>query len=94
MKEDLPEIRNDMHLAVGQQAENNFRSDFEFPLNLPENLKALDELSRNFYWSWNPAGTELFRNLDPDLWDACEQNPRVLLRRISRLRLWQRSAEG
>ncbi|MGH9819988.1 MAG: alpha-glucan family phosphorylase, partial [Pyrinomonadaceae bacterium] len=94
MTEDSQEIRNDMHLAVGKQAENVFRSDFEFTINLPGNLKALDDLSRNFYWSWNPAGVELFRDLDPQLWQKCEQNPRVLLRQISRLRLWQKSTEA
>jgi glycogen phosphorylase len=60
---------------------------------LPENLQPLDEISRNFYWSWKLGGSSLFRDLDPELWDRCEQNPRELLSRVSDLRLWQRSAD-
>ena len=79
--------------AVSPQAEQTFRTDFEFTREIPENLKALDTISRNFYWSWQPEGVALFRDLDPALWDKCEQNPRLLLKKISGLRLWQRSTD-
>ena len=71
-----------------------FRIDFELNRPLPENLKVLANISSNFYWSWQPEGAALFRDLDPALWDICEQNPRLLLKTISGLRLWQRSAEA
>ena len=79
--------------AVSPQAEQTFRTDFEFTREIPENLKALDSISRNFYWSWQPEGVALFRDLDPALWDRCEQNPRLLLKKIGGLRLWERSAD-
>ncbi|MEO6051231.1 MAG: alpha-glucan family phosphorylase, partial [Pyrinomonadaceae bacterium] len=75
------------------QAETIFRTDFELRRELPENLGSLAAISANFYWSWQPEGTALFRDLDPALWDKCEQNPRVLLRQINQLRLWQKSAD-
>ncbi|MEZ5344061.1 MAG: alpha-glucan family phosphorylase [Pyrinomonadaceae bacterium] len=60
---------------------------------LPENLEFLDTLSRNYYWSWNSDAAELFRDLDPEIWESCEQNPRELLAKVSDLRLWQKAVE-
>ncbi|MEQ1643394.1 MAG: alpha-glucan family phosphorylase [Pyrinomonadaceae bacterium] len=79
--------------AVSTQAETTFRTDFELNLRLPANLAALDAVSANFYWSWQPEGTALFRELDPTLWDKCEQNPRVFLKKVNRLRLYQKAAD-
>ncbi len=79
--------------AVSTQTESITRTDFEFSREIPANLASLDTISRNFYWSWQPEGTALFRDLDPELWDKCEQNPRLLLKKISGLRLWQRSTD-
>ncbi len=79
--------------AASPQAENTFRPDFELNRSLPENLQRLDAISKNFYWSWQPDGVALFRDLDPALWDACEQSPRRLLKAVSELRLRQRSAD-
>jgi starch phosphorylase len=56
---------------------------------LPPTLAALRELSWNYWWSWASDGAELFRDLDPNLWSQCEQNPRLLLSQISDLRLAQ-----
>ena len=69
--------------AVSPQTETNFRTDFELRRELPEQLKPLIEISSNFYWSWQPEGIALFRDLDPALWDKCEQNPRLLFLFIS-----------
>ncbi len=80
--------------AVTAHNEQTFRTDFEFTRELPPELNALDTISRNFYWSWQPEGAALFRDLDPTLWDKCEQNPRVLLKKIGELRLWQRAADA
>lgn len=82
-----------MGQAVSLQSEQSYRSDFELNTNLPENLKLLETISRNFYWSWHPEGAELFRELDPTLWDKCEQNPRLLLKNAKPLRLWQKSTD-
>ncbi len=79
--------------AVSPEPEPTFRTDFELNRELPETLRSLDRLSLNFYWSWQPEGTALFRDIDPALWDKCEQNPRVFLKKVKELRLWQRSAD-
>src|SRR5437868_1874567 len=80
--------------AVTSQTAETFRDDFEFRRELPDALKSLDAISRNFYWSWQPDGGGLFRDLSPGLWQEVEQNPRVLLKKISDLRLWQRAADA
>ncbi len=72
----------------------NFRPDFELKRELPDLLKPLASIAANFYWSWQPEGTALFRELDPALWDKCEQNPRLFLKKISGLRLYQRAADA
>src|SRR5947209_4222500 len=50
---------------------------------LPETIAALERLSWNYWWSWNPDGSSVFRDLDQEVWDGCEHNPRRLLRVIS-----------
>ena len=86
---------NDISIqAVTQQERDVFRTDFDLSRRLPEPLTALDTISRNFYWSWQPEGTALFRDLDPAVWDKCGQNPRLLLTQISKLRLWQKAADA
>jgi starch phosphorylase len=82
-----------MHSAAGLQSEQNFKIDFLHHRELPENLRFLDSLSWNFYWSWKPEAANLFRELDPALWEQCEQNPRLLLKKISGLRLWQKAID-
>lgn len=49
---------------------------------IPERLKPLEKLSRNLWWSWNREAVDLFRSVDPDLWDDVDENPIVLLDRI------------
>ncbi len=51
--------------------------------DIPESLKALDELSRNLWWSWNQDAIDLFESIDPGLWHEVDQNPIVLLDKIS-----------
>jgi starch phosphorylase len=80
--------------AVSPQTETNFRIDFELRRELPKQLTALEEISANFYWSWQPEGVALFRDIDPALWDKCEQSPRALLKRVNDLRLWQKAADA
>jgi len=43
---------------------------------LPEPLRPLEEIAWNYWWSWTPGGTALFRDLDPFVWEECEHNPR------------------
>jgi starch phosphorylase len=80
--------------GVSPQKQIEFRTDFEIDREFPDDLRPLETISRNFYWSWQPEGTALFRELDPSLWDECEQNPRVFLTKVKRLRLWQKAADS
>ena len=56
-------------------------------------LLPLEPLIWNYWWSWAPDGAAVFRDLDPELWEECEQNPRQLLARISPYRLAEISAD-
>ncbi len=59
----------------------------ELPLlrRLPPPLVPLGRLAYNYWWSWQPGGDDVFRAVDPELWDACRQNPVRLLIETSRL---------
>jgi starch phosphorylase len=54
---------------------------------LPTPLQALERLSFNYWWSWSADGAGVYRDLDAELWDECEHNPRQLLARVSEYRL-------
>jgi starch phosphorylase len=60
---------------------------------LPAPLKPLATLAWNYWWSWSADGPSVFRDLDPELWDECEYNPRLLLARVSEYRLAQMSTD-
>ena len=94
MKEISDEALANMQQAVTLQSEPTFRKDFSYKSKLPLNISFLETLSWNYFWSWNKQGTEVFRDLDPKLWDECEQNPRLVLKKIDELRLWQKANEN
>lgn len=50
---------------------------------IPEELVKLSEISRNLWWVWNSEATELFADLDPELWKECGHNPVLLLERMN-----------
>lgn len=50
--------------------------------HIPAQLKKLDELAHNLWWSWNPECVNLFRSLDNDLYKAVGKNPIELLSRL------------
>jgi starch phosphorylase len=55
--------------------------------SLPPELAALEELAFNLRWSWDDQTRDLFRWVDPDLWDASVHDPVRLLGLVSRERL-------
>jgi len=55
--------------------------------HLPPRLQCLHKLSLNLRWSWHHPTIELFRALDPDLWEETGHNPRLALGRIEQKRL-------
>jgi len=54
---------------------------------LPAPLMPLEQLAWNYWWSWAADGASVFRDLDPETWEECEQNPRQLLARTNSYRL-------
>ena len=94
MKEISTEPFSNMQSAASRQTEQIFRNDFYLKRDLPGNLRFLEMISWNFFWSWQPEGVRLWRELEPALWEKCEQNPRLLLKRISGLRLWQKANDA
>ena len=55
--------------------------------SLPAPLIPLERLAWNYWWSWAADGESIFRDLDPELWEDCEHNPRQLLEKTSAYRL-------
>src|SRR4029453_8097398 len=55
--------------------------------SLPPELAALEELAFNLRWSWDDQTRDLFRWVDPDLWDASVHDPVRLLGLVPRERL-------
>ena len=55
--------------------------------HLPEELESLEKLSKNLWWSWDPASRRLFKSIDPKLWEYTDYNPVELLQNVSFERL-------
>ena len=53
--------------------------------DVPRRLERLPELAHNLFWTWQVEARELFRRLDPELWEATEHNPVRLLRETANL---------
>src|SRR5919205_2314138 len=60
---------------------------------LPETIAALERVSRNYWWSWNPDGHAVFRDLDQEVWDVCEHNARRLLKEIPQYSLMRMATD-
>ncbi|MEJ2060625.1 MAG: alpha-glucan family phosphorylase [Gammaproteobacteria bacterium] len=60
---------------------------------LPSALEPLATLALDLRWSWNHAMDELWRTVDPDLWEATA-NPLVILETISNRRLEELAADA
>ncbi|RFU36922.1 glycosyltransferase family 1 protein [Actinomadura logoneensis] len=56
---------------------------------LPEPLRPLEELILNLRWSWHHETLDLFREVDPALWEAVRHDPVRLLGAITPERLEQ-----
>ena len=49
----------------------------------PEKFKALEEMAKNLWWSWNEEAEQLFKSIDPEEWHRVHKNPILLLDSIS-----------
>jgi starch phosphorylase len=63
-----------------------------FP-KLPASLSFLGVLTRNMWWSWKPEAIELFRRVDPRLWEDSGRNPIVFATQVSQERLQKLSTD-
>ena len=75
-----------MRLQTSNSNQPNWHS-ITVSAELPQQLKPLEELSKNLWWVWNSKGKSLFHDLDPDLWRRYGQNPVMLLQNLSYARL-------
>jgi starch phosphorylase len=60
---------------------------------LPAPLLPLERIAWNYWWSWSADGASVFRDLDADIWEEVEHNPRQLLARTSAYRLAQAATD-
>ena len=51
--------------------------------SLPKELKCLDEIAHNMWGAWNYEGRDLFKSLDPELYEKVNANPVLFLERFS-----------
>jgi starch phosphorylase len=65
---------------------NRFQTFQVFP-NTPKPLLFLETLARNMWWCWNLDAIELFRRIDPRLWEDSGRNPIVFSTMIRQDRL-------
>ncbi len=56
---------------------------------IPEELQALRELSENLWFAWHYDAQDLFRRINPDIWEETRKNPVELMSRLN-----QRDLEG
>jgi starch phosphorylase len=54
---------------------------------LSEELKPLEELAYNFWWTWNYELQDLFKRINYDLWYELGRSPVKLLRRVKQKRI-------
>lgn len=54
---------------------------------VPAELEPLEELADNLRWAWHPETRDVFRAIDPELWDRVGDDPVGLLGEVSRERL-------
>src|SRR5215204_6994924 len=63
------------------------------PTTLPERISGLGPLSENLWWSWQPQAEDLYRDLDPVLFESLEENPVLLLSAVDPERLRQAATD-
>ena len=66
---------------------------WEEETRLPQTIAALERISWNYWWSWNPDGHAIFRDLDQQVWDYCEHNPRRLLKEVPQYNLMRMATD-
>ena len=61
--------------------------------SIPETLGRLRELALNLRWAWDRETRDLFRRLDPELWETSRHNPVLMLGSVRQERLDEAAAD-
>lgn len=61
---------------------------------LPAQLTRLHALANNLHWVWDQGAVELFRALDPVLWENTNHNPIILIEKLGEERLAALAADS
>ena len=72
------EIENSQDIDIPKSTDPLWRKIF-VQTQFPENLKPLEKLARNLWWTWNRDAVELFAGIDKEIWKQVENNPIELL---------------
>jgi phosphorylase/glycogen(starch) synthase len=67
---------------------------FDVSAALPDALKPLQRISRNFWWCWDREAPSLFEELAPEVWESCRHNPVALLEQAPRAALDDKAADS
>ena len=54
---------------------------------LPNSINRLLDLAYNLWWTWHPEAQDLYRNIDPELWEEVYHNPVRFLREVRQVKL-------
>ena len=54
---------------------------------IPERIARLRDLAYNLWWAWHPEAQDLYREIDPDLWELVYHNPVDFLRDVRQRKL-------
>lgn len=52
-----------------------------------QELKKLEELAQNLWWSWNFEAIDLFECINPEMWEAFDHNPIPLMESLTRKKM-------
>ena len=71
----------------------NYQNLNELRTKLPTCLHPLIEIADNFWWSWMPEGSSIFRDLDSQHWENCNHNPIKFLATLSERQLLENGTD-
>jgi starch phosphorylase len=60
---------------------------------IPTRISRLRDLAYNLWWSWHPEAQDLYRSIDPDLWELDYHNPVDFMRDVRQRKLEEVAAD-
>ncbi|MDR1679755.1 MAG: alpha-glucan family phosphorylase [Prevotellaceae bacterium] len=75
-----------MKIAASKTNEPNWK-EITVSSRVPKDLEKLQEIAHNIWWNWNDEATDLFNDIDPDLFKECAYNPVQFLERLDYQRM-------